>query len=123
MDHKSKQEIQSVVSEAMSKFLKDQMGEQAEAVVTQVVDDTIIVRFKGVLTPAEKYMIKEQEGGSTIKKLKEKLIERVRPLLEVMIKKLIDAEVVDIHSSFDPATGEHIEILTLSRNLEKSSTA
>ncbi|MBU0694545.1 MAG: DUF2294 domain-containing protein [Candidatus Omnitrophica bacterium] len=122
MDGKTKQEIESAVSEAMTKFLKEQLGEQAESAVVQVAGDAIIVRFKGVMPPAERFLVKNQEGMKLIKELKEKLIERAKPLLEVMIKNLIDAEVIDIHSSFDPATGERIEIFTLNKNLEKAST-
>ena len=121
MNSKTKQEIESAVSKAMSKFVKEQLGEQAETAVVQVAGDVIIVRFKGVMPPAERLLVKNQEGMKLIKELKEKLIERAKPLLEVMIKNLIDAEVVDIHSSFDPATGERIEIFTLNKNLEKAS--
>ena len=121
MDGKSKQEIESAIGEAMTKFLKEQMGEQAEVTVVQVAGDAIIVRFKGVLPPAERLMVKNQEGMQLIKELKEKLIERAKPLLEVMIKNLIDAEVIDIHSSFDPASGERIEVFTLNKNLEKTN--
>ena len=120
MDGKSKQGIESAVSEAMTKFLKEQMGEQAEAVITQVVRDAIIVRFKGVLPPAERNLAKNQEGVKLIKELKAKLIERAKPLLEVIIKNLTDAEVVDIHSSFNAETGERIEIFTLDKDLEKT---
>jgi len=119
MDPKSKQQIESAVSEAMSKFLKEQMGEQAEAVISQVVGDTIIVRFKGVLPPAERQLTKNQEGVKLIKELKGKLIERAKPLLETLIRNLTGAEVIDIHSSLDAGTGERIEIFTLNKNLEK----
>ena len=107
----------------MIKFLKEQMGEQAEAVITQVVGDTIIVRFKGVLPPAERHLAKNQEGKKLIREMKEKLIERAKPLLEVMIQNLTEAEVVDIHSSFDVETGERIEIFTLNKDLEKACQA
>jgi len=121
MNSKTKQEIEFSVSEAMTKFLKEQLGEQAESAIAQVAGDAIIVRFKGVMPPAEKLLAKHKEGMKLIKELKDKLIERAKPLLEVMIKNLIDAEVVDIHSSFDPGTGERIEIFTLNKNLEKIS--
>lgn len=121
MHSKSKQEVESAISEAMTKFLKEQMGEQSEAVTVRVAGDAIIVRFKGILPPAERRLVKNQEGMKLIKELKEKLIERAKPLLEVMIKNLIDAEVVDIHSSFDPLAGERIEIFTLDKSLEKIS--
>ena len=123
MDGKSKQEIESAVSQAMTKFLKEQMSEQAEMVITQVVDDTIIVRFKGVLPPAERHMIKNQEGERLIKELKGKLIERAKPLLEVMIRNLTETEVIDIHSSFNVETGEYIEVFTLDKDLEKTCQA
>ena len=119
MNGKSKQEIESGVNEAMTKFSKEQLGEQAEQVITQVVGDTIIVRFKGVLPPAERHMIKDQEGERLIKEVKGKLIEKVRPLLETLIQKLTNAQVIDIHSSFDVETDERIEIFILNKDLEK----
>ena len=118
MDGKSKQEIEFAVSEAMTKFLKEQMGEQAGQVVTQIVGDTIIVRFKGILSPAEKHMMKDSEGMKLIKELKLRLVEKAKPLLETLIKNLTHAEVADIHSSFDAETGERIEIFTLNKDLE-----
>jgi len=99
------------------------MGEQAEAVITQVVGDTIIVRFKGILPPAERHMAKDQEGERLIKELKARLIERAKPLLETLIKNLTEAEVIDIHSSFNVETGERIEIFTLDKDLEKTYQA
>jgi len=121
MGCKSKQEIENAVSQVMTKFLKEQMGEQAEQVITQVVGDTIIVRFKGVLPPAERHLAKNQEGERLIRELKEKLIEKAKPLLKVMIEKSTEAEVVDIHSSFDVETGERIKIFTLNKDLGKAS--
>ena len=119
MNGKSKQKIESEVNEAMAKFLKEQIGEQAEQVITQVVGDTIIVRFKGVLPPAERHMIKNHEEKRLIKEVKGKLIEKVRPLLETLIQKLTNAQVIDIHSSFDVETDERIEIFILNKDLEK----
>ena len=120
MGGKSKQEIENAVSQVMAKFLKEQMGEEAAAVITQVVGDTIIVRFKGVLPPAERHLARNQEGERLIRELKEKLIKKAKPLLEVMIQNLTEAEVVDIHSSFDVEKDERIEIFTLNKDLEKA---
>jgi len=119
MNGKSKQEIENAISQVMTKFLKEQMGEEAEAVITQIVGDTIIVRFKGVLPPAERHLAKNQEGERLIRELKEKLIEKAKPLLKVLIEKLTEAEVIDIHSSFDVEKDERIEIFTLNKDLEK----
>ncbi len=110
MNNRSNKEIESAVSHAMTKFLKEQMGEEPEEVITEFVGNSIIVRFKGIMPPAEKNLVRNQEGITLIKELKEKLIERAEPILEVMIKDITNAEVIDIHSSFDAATGERIEI-------------
>ena len=120
MDGKSKQEIESAVSEVMAKFLKEQMAEQAEQVVTQVVGDTIIVRFKGILPPAERHMVRNQEGERLIKELKGKLMEKAKPLLETLVENLTKAQVIDIHSSFDAEEDELIEIFILNKDLEKA---
>lgn len=118
---RSKQGIESVISQAMARFFKEQIGERPEAVITQVVGDTIIVRLKGVSPPAERHLVKDKEGGGKlIEEIKVKLIERVKPLLEVMIRNLTGAEVVDLHSSFNAKTGERIEIFTLNKDLEKT---
>ena len=120
MDDKSKQEIESAVSEAMGKFLRQHMGEETRAVTTQVVGNAIIVRLKGVLPPAERHLANDREGERLITELKRKLIERAKPLLEAMIRNLTGAELIDIHSSFDVKKGERIEIFTLSKDLEKT---
>jgi uncharacterized protein YbcI len=73
-----------------------------------------------VLPPAERHLAKNQEGERLIRELKEKLIEKAKPLLEAMIENLTQAEVVDIHSSFDVETGERIKIFTLNKDLEKA---
>lgn len=118
MDNQSNQTVESAISETVKRFFREHMGEQTEAVTTKVVGDTIIFRFKDVLSPAERYMISDQQGGPMIKDLKEKLIEKAKPFLETVIKNLIAVEVVDIHSSFDAETGERIEVFVLSENID-----
>ncbi len=50
MNGRSKQEIETAVSGAMSKFLKEQMCEQAETVSTQVMEN-IIILFDRIYAP------------------------------------------------------------------------
>lgn len=113
MDHKSIQKIESAVSQAMIKFLKEQMGEETETVITKVMGDIVKVKVKGIFPPAERHMVRNQQGQRQIRDLKGKLIEKAKPLLEAMIKDLTELEVVDIQSSFDVNTDEYIEIFKL----------
>ncbi|MDO8749373.1 MAG: DUF2294 domain-containing protein [Candidatus Omnitrophota bacterium] len=118
MTIKSKQDVEVMICQKLTMILKEQIGEQVETAAAEVAGDTIIVRFKGVLPPAERMMVKKEEGMELIKELKEKLIEKIKPLLEQTIKELTGAEVVDVHSSFNPETGERVEMFTLNKDLK-----
>ena len=118
MTIKPKLGVEAAICQKLTMILKEQIGEEVETATAEVLGDTIIVRFKGVLPPAERIMVKKEDGMELIKELKEKLIEKIKPLLEQTIKELTGAEVVDIHSSFNPETGERVEIFTLSRGLK-----
>ena len=118
MGNQSNQTAEFAISETVKKFFREYMGEQAEIVTTEVVGDTIIVRFKNILSLAERYMVNDRQGGLVIKDLKEKLIEKAKPLLEALIKDLTKVDVIDIHSSFDLETDERIEVFVLSENID-----
>ena len=117
---KSKQEIESAVSAHLSKFLKEQMGEQVKTLTTQLFEDTIIVRLKDLLSPAERCLIKDWEGLKLIKELKGKLMEGSKDNLKTLIKDLIGVDAVDIHTSFNIENSELVIVFSLDKNLEKS---
>lgn len=119
MNSGSEKEIESLITDAMSRFAKEKLGEQAEVIVVQLIDNAIIVRFEGVLSPAEKHLVRDKIYGKLIKELKWKLIMQEKPLLEIMIKNLTGAEVVDIYSDIDLGTGERIGVFILDRQIEK----
>lgn len=117
---KSKQEIEAAVGKAISNFLKEHMAEHVEALAVQLVEDTLIVRLKDVLTPAEKCLIKDGEGIRLIAELKEKLMEGSKVNLKTMIENLSDVEIVDIHTSFNIEASELVIVFALAKDLGKS---
>jgi len=117
MSTETKQEIESKINKELLRFLKEHLGEEAQAVSSEVIDDAIIVRFKGVLPLAEKHLSEAPGGAKLIHELKMKLIEKVKPALELCIEDATGAKITDIHSSFNLASGERIEIFTLDRKL------
>ena len=76
------------------------------------------VRLKS-LSPAEKNLMQDSEEAKSIKELKEKLIENIKPQLENMIKELTDAKAINIHSDINIETGERIIIFSVDENLEE----
>ncbi|MFH1094521.1 MAG: DUF2294 domain-containing protein [Candidatus Omnitrophota bacterium] len=117
MTAKTKQDIKSKINQELLQLLKDHLGEEARTVSSEVVDDAIIVRFKGVLILAEKHLGEDPGGARLIHELKMKLIEEVKPALELCIEDATGAKVIDTHSSFNLATGERIEVFTLNKSL------
>lgn len=116
---KKKEQIESEIGETLGKFLKTQMGENTENVITNINKDTVFVRFKGALSPAERSLMQDFERAKSIKELKEKLIENIKPKLGNIIKELINVKVKNIHSDIDTGTGERIIIFTVDENLEE----
>ena len=116
---KSKQEIESAVSAALSKFINEQMGEQVKTLTTQLLEDAIIVRLKDLLSPAERYLIKDWEGLKLIKELKKKLMEGSKDNLKTLIKDLTGVEAIDIHTSFNTEHSELVIVFSMAKNLEK----
>lgn len=117
MSAKTKHNIESIINQELRRFLKEQLGEEAKTVSSEVVDDAIIVRFKEVPPLAERHLGEDPGGAKLIHELKMKLIEKVKPALELCIEDATGAKVIDIHSSFNLATGERIEIFTLNKSV------
>lgn len=65
----TKGQIESKLSEAISKFEIEQMGRGPEKIRTIIFQDLIIIRLKGFLSTSEKSLAQNKEGIDLIKKL------------------------------------------------------
>ena len=82
---KTKGEIEAAISEAMVGFEIDCMGRGPKEARSHIIEDLILVRLKGVLTPAEQQLAKRADGVELIKKMRSTLIESARAQLSTMI--------------------------------------
>ena len=105
--------IEIKISQAMAKLIETNLGEYADKVVSEVLGDTIIVRFKVVFPPAEKQMVRNQSGSRMLMEAKAKLIQSIKPLMSQKIKDITGMEVIDIYSSLDFDQDERMEVFTL----------
>jgi uncharacterized protein YbcI len=60
---KTQGEIESAISEGMSRFEQEYMGRGPKDVHAYLVNDLVVVRLKGVLTAAEQHLVKTLEAG------------------------------------------------------------
>jgi uncharacterized protein YbcI len=114
--NKTKGETEAEISEALIKFEREYMGRGPEEARTYIIDDLVIVRLRGVLTPAEKHLVKSEAAGhgrSLIKQVRMELLEKARPLLEVLIKDITGQNIKSLHTDISTVTGERIIVFSL----------
>jgi len=118
MPDMTKGQTEAQISEAMIKFEKEYMGRGPTEAKTYIIKDMILIRLKGVLTPAEEQLAKTPEGADLIKRTRVQLLEGARILLENIISGITSCEVKSLHTDISTKTGERIVIFTLDQDLE-----
>ena len=115
---KSKGEIEAEISRAIVQFEIDYMGRGPKEARTYIIEDLVLVRLKGVLTPAEQQLTKSADGGELVKKMRSTLVEKAKPLLYQVVNDITGTKVVDLHTDISTASGERVFVFSLERDLE-----
>ena len=115
----TKGQAEAKISEAVSKFEIDYMGRGPKQIRTLIIQDLIIIRLKGFLSQSEQKLAENSQGVEILKKVRTMLFESSRSFLDVMIREIVDAEVISTHSDVSTKTGEKIIVITVSENLEE----
>ena len=116
---KTQGEIESAVSEGMSRFEHEYMGRGPKDIRAHLIDDLVVVRLKGVLTAAEQHLVKTlaaEKGRDLLKQVRTHLIETARPTMEAMVQGITDVKVLSLHHDISTLTGEEIVIFTLAES-------
>lgn len=117
---KTKGEMEAAISEAMVQFEIDYMGRGPKEAQAHIVEDMVVVRLKGVLTPAEQQLTKSTEGVDLIKKMRSTLIDKAKPLLAQVVGEITGVKVRDLHTDISTVSGERVIVFTLDQELESS---
>ena len=115
---KTKGQVEAEISNALIQFEKDYMGRGPQETRAFVIEDMVLVRLKGVLTPAEQQLAKNSEGMNLIKQIRSNLLEQGKVLLKEAIEKISGFKVTSLHTDISTKTGERLIIFILSENLE-----
>ena len=116
---KTKGEIEAAISQAIVQFEIDYMGRGPKEARTYIIEDMVVVRLKGVLTPAEEQLSKSAEGGELVKKMRATLIDKARPLLYQVVGDITGTKILDLHTDISTESGERIFVFSLDNNLQK----
>lgn len=115
----SKGQLEAEISKALIAFEKEHMGRGPVDVRTHIIQDMVIIRLKGVLTPAERHLAKDDEGIQLIKQVRAKLLENSHEILSPVIRDITGSGTISFHTDISTQTGERFIIITLSEDLDK----
>ena len=115
---KTKGQMEAEISNALIQFEKDYMGRGPQETKAFVIEDMVLVRLKGVLTPAEQQLAKNSEGMNLIKQVRSNLLEQGKVLLKEVIEKISGIKVISLHTDISTKTGERLIIFILNENIE-----
>ncbi|MFT5127945.1 MAG: hypothetical protein ACI8W8_001553 [Rhodothermales bacterium] len=112
----TKGQVEAAVTRAMIAFEKEFMGRGPLEAKSHIIDDLILVRLQGVLTPAENQLARNRDddtGRVLIKQIRKELIEGGRPLLEAALREIIDLDIVSMHTDISTRTGERVIVFRM----------
>jgi len=111
--------VESAITSAMVHYQAGLTGHGPTEARTYVLEDMVIVRFKGSLSRMEQRLAQQSEGRKLIKELRVVLREGCSEDLQEIVAKETGCRVVSSHSDISTRTGERIEIYVLDRNFER----
>lgn len=121
---KTSGQLEAEIGNALIQFEKDFMGRGPKETRAYIVEDMVLVRLKGVLTPAEQQLAKNAAGTDLIKQIRSNLLEQARELLSETIEKITGCTVISLYTDISTRTGERVLLFTLNENLaERFRTA
>jgi uncharacterized protein YbcI len=115
-----KGEVESAIRNAIIKFEQEFMGRGPEDVRAFIIKDIVLVRLKGVLTPAERQLAKTPEGIEMVRRLRQTLIAQGREKLSQKVEEITGARAIGLFTDIDTQVGERVIVFTLDQDLESA---
>lgn len=112
-------EVEAALANAVIQFEKDHLGRGPVEARVYIIEDMILVRLRGVLTPAEVKLAQSPDGHDLIKQVRRQLLEGSRLLLEDIVQQATGSRVVSLHTDISVKTSERVIVFTLADNLEE----
>lgn len=115
--NKTRGEIEDALTKAMVRFEKEYFGRGPLEASTYILHDMILVRLRGVLTPAEQKLAESRDGMLMVKDMRRQLFETSRPYLAEMVRQITGSRLLSLHTDMSTGTGERIVVLVIENNL------
>jgi uncharacterized protein YbcI len=113
---KTQGEIEAAICEGLSRLEQEFMGRGPEDVHAYLLGDLVIARLQGVLTPAERQLLKcgpPEKARDLVKQTRFQLIESARRAMETLVFEATGVKLVSFHHDVSTVTGEEVVMITL----------
>lgn len=115
---KTKGQIEDSITKSVISFYRENMGIGPEQAKTYIIEDLVLVRVKGKLSPLEKKLLEDEDGISLIKDIRKKFHELSTKKLGLLIEGITNQKVISSHSDISTKTGEMMNVFVLEKNFE-----
>jgi len=115
---RSRGEIEAAVCGAVARFQQDYLGRGPRDIQTRLIDATLIVHLRGVLSVAEQRLLEgptaaDGRGAELVKQLRSHLVLSGRAVLEGLVADATGSRPVNVHHDISTVTGEEVIVVTL----------
>jgi len=117
---RTKGEAETAIRNAIIKFEQEFMGRGPMDVKAFILRDLVLVRLKGVLTPAERQLAKSDVGVEMVKAMRQNLISQGREKLCAQLTEITGAAVAGLFTDIDVHIGERVIVFSLDQDLEST---
>jgi uncharacterized protein YbcI len=115
---RSKGEIEGAIRTAIIKFEQEFLGRGPDDVRAFIIRDIILIRLKGVLTPAERQLAKTADGVEMVKRVRQNLLHQGRERLCEQMNEITGARAMGLYTDIDTQIGERVIVLTMDTDLD-----
>jgi uncharacterized protein YbcI len=115
---KTQGEMEAAVCQGMARFEQEYLGRGPREINACLTGDLLVIRLRGVLTAAERYLVQTmppEKGRDLLKQVRMQLIEQARPALEAMIHDITGVKSISLHYDISTVVGEEVVIFSLAR--------
>jgi uncharacterized protein YbcI len=118
MKRKTLGESEAEFTKAVIKLEREYFGRGPSEARSFFITDMIVVRLRGILTPAEVKLSETEEGRKLVKNTRRRLFQSARPLFENLVQDILGCEVINLYTDMSVETAERVIILTVDANLD-----
>ena len=105
-------QVEAEIATAVVLFYRVRLGRGPDEVRAFLLDDMVLVRQHGTLTPAERYLVDTPGGWDLVRQMRRKLVDSARADLADLIGRLTGQHVVGLFSDTS-RDGDSIDVFTL----------